>query len=370
MSKAAELANLIGNINAGGGGANRNLIINGGMTVAQRSDGTVTVSDGSNEGYATVDRFGLRFNATAGGACEMSQSTDTPDGFANSVKIKCSTTDSAHTGTQSVYLDQRIEAQNLQLLGYGSSGAKQMTISWYMKTVSYTDPISLAFEVRDGTAEYYVKSYTPTTSWARYTCTLPASTSATINNDSGDGMHVKFVFAGSSSGTYAASSDSTAWSTTRADYRNDIGNFVASTSNEIYITGVQLEIGQNPTEFEHEPFERTLHKCQRYYFRKNADADKYTTMCGGYIYSSTNGHFRMDLPTTMRALPTIATSGTFRLVAPNADNLTSFALNHGSPDSVSFDCGVSGGHGESTGNGGLITASNDADAYIEVKAEL
>ena len=49
----------------------------------------------------------------------------------------------------------------------------------------------------------------------------------------------------------------------------------------------------------------------------------------------------MDLPTTMRALPTIATSGTFELVAPSTlINLTSFSLNHGSPDSVSFDCGV------------------------------
>ena len=116
MTRARELAEL-GSVYDNGALSNRNIIINGGMTVAQRSGSTVTVSDGSNEGYSTVDRFGLRFNATAGGACEMSQSTDTPDGFANSVKIKCSTTDSAHTGTQSIYLDQRVEAQNLQLLG-------------------------------------------------------------------------------------------------------------------------------------------------------------------------------------------------------------------------------------------------------------
>ena len=67
-------------------------------------------------------------------------------------------------------------------------------------------------------------------------------------------MEVKFVIAGTSSGTHAASSDSTAWSTTRADYRNDIGNFVASTSNEIYITGVQLEVGDTATPFEHRSF--------------------------------------------------------------------------------------------------------------------
>ena len=99
---------------------NRNLIINGEFTIAQRSGGTVTTSDGSNEGYSTVDRFELRYNSTAGGAIQISQSTDTPDGFGNSVKLKCSTADSAHTGTQAIYLGQRIEAQNLQQLRYGS----------------------------------------------------------------------------------------------------------------------------------------------------------------------------------------------------------------------------------------------------------
>ena len=314
MSKARELAEL-GAVYDSGALSNRNVIINGGMTISQRSTGTVTVSDGSNEGYATVDRFGLQFNASAGGACEMSRSTDTPDGFANSVKIKCSTADSAHTGTESIYLDQRIEAQNLQPLGYGTSGAKQMTISWYMKTVNYTDPISIALETRDGTSEYYVKSYTPTTSWARYTCTVPASTSATFANDSGRGLDVKFVIAGSSSGTHAASSDSTAWSTTRADYRNDIGNFVASTSNEIYITGVQLELGTEATPFEHRSFGQELALCQRYYF------DWVSSGLSDNIYLSTpyatgtpsnsSASAPFTFPVTMRANPSMtAVSGT------------------------------------------------------------
>ena len=304
---------------------NRNIIINGGMTVAQRSGSTVTVSDGSNEGYATVDRFGLRFNATAGGACEMSQSTDTPDGFANSVKIKCSTADSAHTGTQSIYLDQRVEAQNLQLLGYGSSGAKTMTISWYMKTVNYTDPISIALETRDGTHEYYVKSYTPTTSWARYTCTVPASTSATFANDSGEGLHVKFVFAGSSSGTYAASSDSTAWSTTRADYRNDIGNFVASTSNEIYFTGIQMEVGDTATDFEHRTFGDELQRCQRYFQKWLADTAADSVFTGAMI-SDTSFIGDFFLKTTMRSTPTLSASGTYevRIQTSNRANRSYF----------------------------------------------
>ena len=39
-------------------------------------------------------------------------------------------------------------------------------------------------------------------------------------------------------------------------------SFFDSTSRTFFITGLQLEVGQNPTTFEHEPFERTLAKCQ------------------------------------------------------------------------------------------------------------
>jgi len=366
MSKARELAEL-GAVYDSGALSNRNMVINGGMTVSQRSSGTVTVSDGSNEGYATVDRFGLRFNATAGGACEMSQSTDTPDGFANSVKIKCSTADSAHTGTQSIYLDQRVEAQNLQLLGYGSSGAKTMTISWYMKTVNYTDPISIALETRDGTGQYYVKSYTPTTSWARYTCTVPASTSATINNDSGDGMHVKFVFAGSSSGTYAASSDSTAWSTTRADYRNDIGNFVASTSNELYITGVQLEVGTEATPFEHRSFGQELALCQRYYQRQTAGTNQYSIFLTGSIDTTSNIYLYGKLNGTMRTSPSFATANTYLYTQPGGTLTYAATSNRSGPEVASINFGtISGG----TQGYGIRFESNAGNGYVEFDAEL
>ena len=84
--------------------------------------------------------------------------------------------------------------------------------------------------------------------------TVPGSTSATIDNNNGEGLRLSWVVAGSSSGTHAASSDSTAFSTTRADYRNDIGNPTASTDNELYITGVQLEVGEQATPFEHRSF--------------------------------------------------------------------------------------------------------------------
>ena len=307
MSRAREFADLAGSVDAGGL-TGRNLIINGAMQVAQRSTGTVTVANDSNEGYSTVDRFSVNMNAGVGGALDISQSTDTPAGFSNSVKLKCQTTNTDYSGTKFVELRHKIEAQNLQLLGFGTSSAKPITVSWYMKTVNYTGPISLSLQTQDGTAQYYAKSITPTTSWARYTCTIPGSTSATINNDSGSGMTVDFVLAGGSSGTNAASSDSTGFSTTRVDYIDDIGNLLANTSNEIYITGVQLEVGEQATPFEHRSFADELASCQRYHYRIDADAANDGLIGALANFNGTSSYGVLSFPVEMRTAPSAVTS--------------------------------------------------------------
>ena len=305
MSKAAELAALIGSQSAL---SNRNLVINGAMEVAQRGASAVTVSDGSNEGYTTVDRYYLNFNASIGGAIAVSQSTDTPSGFANSIKLDCTTANTSISGTQMIDLQHRFEAQDVQQLGFGTSDAKSITVSWYMKAVSFSDNISVTLNTRDGTKEFFAKSFTPTTSWARYTMTVPGSTSATIDNDTGEGLRLSWVVAGSSSGTNAASSDSTAFSTTRVDYRNDIGNLTASTDNELYITGVQLELGEQATPFEHRSFGDELQKCKRYFLRTSP-----FTFFPIPRWSSDAGRplAQYSMPVTMRAAPSVSISTSF-----------------------------------------------------------
>ena len=318
-------------------GGRRNLIINGGMQVAQRGT-SATVSDNSNEGYSTLDRWLLNFNAAPGGALDFSQSTDAPDGFANSIKLACSTADASHTGTEQILLVQYIEAQNLQQLAYGTSNAKSITISWYMKAVNFSGPISLALETEDGTAEYYVVSKTPTSSWARYSVTIPGSSSATINNNTGTGLRVKFGVAGSSSGTYAAAADSTAWSTTRADYRNDIGNLVSSTSNDFYITGVQMEVGDTATPFEHRSYGEELSLCQRYFFNPlfgRTTGSIYYPIHFNQVSTGNNGLLRWQVtfPVSMRTSPSFThslTDAKFQTSAPNGtDNWAFYKQNSG-----------------------------------------
>ena len=367
MSKARELANL-GNAYSDGGISGSNLVINGSMIVAQRGT-SATVSNNSNEGYSTVDRFYLNFNAGVAGGIDFSQSTDAPDGFANSVKLQCSTTNTTYTTTMNVALQQRIEAQNLQQLAYGTSGAKSITLSWYMKAVTFADPISVNLYTLDGTPEYFTKSFTPTSSWARYTLTFPPSTSATIDNNNGQGFILQFVVAGSSSGTYAAVSDSTAWSTSRSDYRDDIGNLLASTSNELYFTGVQLEIGDTATPFEHRSYADQLQACERYYQQWSSDgAQPYFST--GRNHSSTTSIFTLNYRTEMRGRPSLSISAAadIKVYDGNDRTCTGVTLNGNALNTCGFNVnGLSSGVGN---NYAAMVYFISLSGYFALDAEL
>ena len=288
------------------GAGRRNLIINGAMQVAQRGT-SASVSDNSNEGYSTLDRWATQFNSAIGGSITYSQSSDAPSGFANSAKIQCASTHTPASYGDYLSLRTTIEAQDLQQLAYGTSDAKEITLSWYMKVETYSGPISVGFQTKDGTSEYFVKSVTPTSSWTRYSITVPASTTATINNDNGAGLQVEFVLSGDTANTnFDRATDSTAWETTRYQYVSDVGNILSNTSNAIYITGVQLELGKVATPFEHRSYGEELALCQRYY--------QYGQTRGGIpMYDSYGFYPPTHFNTSMRANPTVSvTSVEFR----------------------------------------------------------
>ena len=114
MSKAAELANLIGNINAGGGGVNRNVIVNGAMNVAQKGT-SHTGLGGSTGAVYTLDRF-CTFDTDTAGRATVTQDSSAPNGFANSLKVACTTADTSIAAGEQFLLQQRIEGQNLSLI--------------------------------------------------------------------------------------------------------------------------------------------------------------------------------------------------------------------------------------------------------------
>ena len=115
----------------------RNLIINGAMICSQRGTSTASITSATY----VVDR--TRLALSNGGTWTMSQSTTVPSGqgFSHSVKLDCTTADTSLGSTDYIQLQQLIEGQNVQHLSYGTSGAKSVTVSFWIrgnKTGTYT----------------------------------------------------------------------------------------------------------------------------------------------------------------------------------------------------------------------------------------
>ena len=315
MSKAADLANLIGNINAGGGGGNRNVVINGSMNVAQRA--TSSTGLGSSNGYFTCDRWRLAFN-TSGRITSAQDGSDTPDtnGFANCLKLSTTTADTSIASGEYLFLQQKFEGQHLQAFAKGTSTAKPFALSFYVKGNASATYVA---ELYDGDNSRQVsKAFNVTTSWNRVELSIPADTTGSFDDDNATSLNLSiWLHAGSD---YTSGTLNETWgSVTAANRVVGISSILDSTSRTFSITGVQLEVGQNPTSFEHEPFERTLTKCQRYYQVVDFNIQDYTP-ADGYL------HCNVNFPTPMRATPsssvTDGSKGSLAGTATTAYNIT------------------------------------------------
>jgi len=277
--------------------SSRNLIINGAMTVNQR---------GTQTGIRTafgVDRFKL-----AGDGAQIftfSQSTTVPSGqgFSYSAKLDVTTADTSIAAGEYQLLVYNFEGQDLQHLKYGTSGAESITLQFWVRSPKTGTHI---VELNHQDAAYFnSQAYTiaSANTWQKVTLTFSGYQTTAITNDNTHGFGVAWwLMAGStySGGTLASNT----WQNTAANRAAGQVNVVDSTSNEFYITGVQLEVGDVATPFEHEDIGTTLRKCQRYYY----PAEKYN-IYGGWAmtWGSATQYPKVnaDFPVTMRATPAI-----------------------------------------------------------------
>ena len=303
MSKAAELAALIGSQTAL---SNRNLIINGAMQVAQRGTSAVAAGAGT---YPSIDRF--KAWESSDGAFTVEQSTTAPAGFTTSLKAQVTTADTSLAAAQYAQLSQQIEAQNLQHLDYGTNNAKTITLSFHVRS-SKTGSYSITIYKDDATTYLFSKSYTidSADTWEKKTITITPDSNikasgGAIANDNGIGFYVFWNLAGGT--TYDDATDNAWSSNTNHIHTSSQVNWLDSTSNNFYLTGVQLEIGDVATAFEHDAdIGTTLRKCQRYYVA--------VTSAGNYVgdfmpfcaTTAQTGH-RVQWVQTMRAAPTVPT---------------------------------------------------------------
>ena len=300
MSKAAELAKMGEVLTNSQVGWRRNIVINGGMQVAQRS--TSETGKGDADGYFTLDRYKINVGATSAGRFTMSQSTDTPNGFGNSLKIDCTTADTSIAAGERLTIDHRIEGQNLQQVKKGTSDAEKMTISFYAKVVGSATDFVVDLMDNDNTRQVS-NLFTFTTSWVRYYWTIPADTTGAFDNDNANSLNIQFWLHGGS--TYTSGTLNTSWaSSTDANRAVGIDSIFSSTDNEIYLTGIQLEVGEQATPFEHRSFGEEETLCQRYYFQTTSVY--YLNTYGNSPASYSLGNYVLTV--SMRANPTVTMS--------------------------------------------------------------
>ena len=240
---------------------NKNLLINGGQNIWQRS----TSASVSTDTYSTVDRFKTRVGSM--GAFTVSRSTDVPSGqgFGYSTKWDCTTADASPAAGDYILFQQAIEGQNLQhILKGDSSNAKKLTLSFWIKSNKTGTYIVELYDL-DNTRQIS-KSYTisSASTWEKKEIVFEGDTTGTLDNDNAASLLMVWHFGAGS--TYSSGTLNTSWaSSVNANRAVGQVNLADSTSNELYITGCQLEVGSTASGFEFEPYERTLEKCKRYY---------------------------------------------------------------------------------------------------------
>ena len=341
----------------------RNLIINGDMSISQRGTSFATMGNGDTQ--YTLDRFQWNEEGSFGDAeLTITQDTDVPtgQGFAKSLKAVCTTVDTSIDSNTISYITQKFEGQNLQHLNRGRSTAESLTLSFWAKS-NLTGTFTVAFKDVDNT-RLYSASYSPSVAdtWEKFIITIPGDTSGGLSNDNGHSFSVDWnLQAGTNKSNGALT---TAWEA-QAEGDRAVGqtNFFSSTSNNFYLTGVQLEVGTTASDFEFLPHDVNLQRCQRYFYKlidvPGGDSGGYFT--SGFMYSGAILYSWNEFPTMMRAAPTLSVaSGTdYYIFYRNsaADNLDNFDLTIGRPNGAMIrnNADVSGSGGQA---GGIHSTSN------------
>jgi hypothetical protein len=342
----------------------RNIIINGDMSIAQRGTSETGITSG---GYLTVDR--QSFVIVNQGTFTMSQETDVPSGqgFTKSLKFNCTTADASPTGTDRLYLSNRFEGQNLQYLKKGTANATSLTLSFWVKSNKTGTYIAELFD-NDNTRQIS-QAYTINSSntWEKKTLTYEGDTSGALDNDNNNSLELNLWFGGGS--TFTGGTLNTSWNANVNNKRaSGVVNLADSTSNEWYITGVQLEAGTTASDFEFLPYDVNLERCQRYY-QVFVEGNGNYFMNGHYYYSTNvRGVARFFKPMRASATLDMVTGTDYYKIFRDSGNdlINSFTAIANNQSSILYNSTEASGTAGQAGD--FIT--NNASAFIAFDAEL
>ena len=318
--------------------SNRNLVVNGGMRVAQRGTSFAAATSST---YA-ADRW--MYERSTDAVVTVSQETDAPPGYKNSIKAEITTADTSTAASAFTQFLYKIEANDISHLEYGTADAKTCTISFWAKhSLAGTYPFSV--QNHNG-SRVFPSSYTINTAntWEYKTITFAGDTGGTWTTN-GNGLGMRFIFCWNMGSNFTGGTAG-AWAATTsfADLTPTAGPDINGTvGNTVQWAGVQLEVGEKATPFEHRSYGDELARCQRYYYRHNVTNN--LTGGGGGYYTTAAGRVWNPLPVTMRAAPTLAVEDlTYDRIGNGAVTATSNTNGNTSVSGVTWDgTGLSGG---------------------------
>ena len=287
----------------------RNLIINGDMKIAQRGDSVTAM--GSAGYFQGPDRFRRSMNQSGGHQVTRERSTDAPEGFTYSLK---ETITAAGNESNSLWahrpIDYRIEGQDAQHLLHGTSNAKPITLSFWVKS-NKTGTASVQMTTYDSSSgsRHIAPRYTinSANTWEYKTITVPGDTGGSgIKNDHNLGLGM--VFYGGAGAGYQTADQSSAWGAVGDNWWYNCTLDINNVNDSIQFAGLQLEVGDTATPFEHRSYREQLTDCQRYLMVWNSTNNSYDLIFPGMVIDGDDAQATWQPPVTMRATPTYSIS--------------------------------------------------------------
>ena len=288
--------------------SNRNLQVNGAMLIAQKA-----TTDTGSEGLATVDKFGL----STGGEDEdptqaqvdvASGTTPYSLGFRKAYKITNGNQTSGAGADDRVIVHTTYESQQIANSGWNyTSSSGFITLSYWAKS-SVAQTFYLALTTHDGSSYRYSSpiTFTSANTWTKFTHKIPGNSNLQFDQDTGRGLQMYWtLFRGTN--TTDNSFTINQWAAYNGSIRYpDITPTWYTTNDATFeLTGVQFEVGETATSFEHRSHGDELARCQRYCVVYGADESRH--LGTAHAYNSTNLNLSIHLPVPMRAKPSAST---------------------------------------------------------------
>ena len=348
------------------------LIINGDMQIAQRGTSFTGITSGNTYG---LDRQVLTISGL--GTWTMSQESDAPtgQGFSKSLKLDCTTAQASPTGSNNLRLNYRLEGQDLQVLKKGTSNAEAVTISFWVKsakTGTYILELLDGDNLRQISQAYTISS---ANTWEKKVLSFAGDTTGALDNDNELSLYLFFWLGAGSD--FTSGTLNTSWaSSTNANRAVGQVNLADSTSNDWYMTGLQLEVGtfdaNSIPPFQFEDRATSLARCQRYFERIETKGDTSEAISSGVMYTATQFRGYLQFAVFKRSYPSVTfDSNTTRFLAQSSsatNNISSFSSGGVNLRSAYVYANTSASH--TAGQGAVLLGRNTGSATIDYDSEL